>query len=1391
MKQKTSKKLAKLVLCSVLAASVCGNSVVFAADELHATEDMKPISSFGDLVYETQYVEAEEGSGRYAAITAVKGDIDVTAPNIKVTSIGNSKAERIYGILLRDNKNITINGDLDVTVSGDKKDGTKQVRALRNSGTGTFNINGDTVVNATIINSNSGEDYITGVDTWDGGTTNFNGNVEINSMGSTNSSLWANAVQIGGGHINFNGDKTILNANNQGYTAQTVMVQGDKYDDNYNIGFLDFNSNYTTITAKSDYGATGVGFGDEDGVVKFNKGYVEINAIITDGVGQSNVIGLLLGGETVNISKDVESMTINVEGSGVDKGDMNHSNGTAGIYNSVSDLKIDSQVLTINVIAGQDTENVKFDKEQAEKNDSNGNTVSDSFGIRADCGAVTTVGADTDTKISVNDGYKNAVGVYAGTFVQYVEDGAGEVSILGNVDISATGIKSSKALYAKDGGIINLGSTGKTVSLTGDVVADAGTINLAGETTVNGELSTANDGNINFTAGNVLSSLNIVSGSNANLTGATMKINDFASAITGDGKLTIKDNGIIETTSDKVFTNVASATNNESGKVLDAVTGKVNFVGGTVNLTDNEYTLDYAKDAQENMSKVIVDGNGSKTQIVMSGNLASGNVTTVDEASKVGNDVALDKVTVNAEKNLIVGTDVAPANDVEGIDVQDAITNGFNVGGLNLAADSTGMVITNDKEVTLGGSVGGTVVTVNGKEEAVKVVVGTNDLVDGTSVKEGTFNIGNALATADTEYTLNGSVTVNAGSDFNTKGQVNVTDNITLAGGVANAEIGKLKTENINVTATDSTVTGNIEAENLNMDANAVLNVGDAENAGNLVVKEATLNGGVVFLDPEWKDGVGIDGATNMAVEGTTIDGTYAVGRNSILSFGVDNIVAAQEVFAKTGLEWSKDEVTAAMYIAKGVNVASGAIIVNGAMDKAPAAANDGTVNFADSSLLMVNGAEITGTNAAITGVKGVTVADNSKLFIDGAIKGTVYNIIGDFETTGWKADNILSDNALIKFEDNGSNDKFDVTAALKKVSEVYGDAVVIDKVIDETLDKHESSAAADFFKAAVNINNNATTAAQVDALNASANIGELGGSSRNTYVASNLLTDAVAEHMSLANEKDHDQDIWAHYVHSKENVDGLALGGMTANYDTQYNGIVVGADLYKNGKGTIGTALTYIDGSTTGSSLASSTKNDATYYGMSIYGGVVNEDSAVIGDISYLHGKNDITQHNSGATLTAEPETDAFSIGVKAERSFKAGNGKIVPYAGLRYMHLGTGNYANSIDMNYDVDDANLFLLPVGVKYSTTHKTAGWTLRPIVEVGYVWTMGDRDIDQTVSLNGASNGFGFNIADSGAYIGRFAVEAEKANVTYGLGYEYQKGDSTKYNKWMANVNWKF
>lgn len=550
----------------------------------------------------------------------------------------------------------------------------------------------------------------------------------------------------------------------------------------------------------------------------------------------------------------------------------------------------------------------------------------------------------------------------------------------------------------------------------------------------------------------------------------------------------------------------------------------------------------------------------------------------------------------------------------------------------------------------------------------------------------------------------------------------------------------------------------------------------------------------MVFLDPAWEVSTGIENASGLAVTNVAsgLNGAYVAGQNSKLSFGAD-LAAADAAFARSGETWSKTGVTAGAYIASTVDVTNGSITVNGSLKDAPAAseAPAGSVKFEANSMLMVNAEAISNTQAAITGVNhSATISAESKLYLDNAVKDKTYKII-DGTAVGvaanWNVDNILSNNKLLTFEVDAATNS--VKTSSQSVTAAYGDAVVAGDVYDAAI--LAGGAAADFVAKAADEHVNANTATQVSAFNSAAAMGELAGVEHGTYAASNLFTDAISEHMSLTNEKEHDSDIWAKYIHSKENVDGLAVAGADSKYDVNYNGIVVGADLYKNGKATVGAALSYVDGSVKGNTLAARTENDATYYGASIYGGIQNEDSAVIGDISYLHGKNDITQYNSGATLTADAKSDAFSIGVCAEKTLKAGVGKFVPYAGIRYMHLGTGNYNNSIGMSYDGDDMNLWLLPVGVKYSADVKAGGWTIRPIAEIGYVWNMGDRDATQTVSLNGASNGFGYDVADNGSYIGRFVVEAEKANVTYGLGYEYQKGDSVKANKWMANVNWSF
>lgn len=885
-------------------------------------------------------------------------------------------------------------------------------------------------------------------------------------------------------------------------------------------------------------------------------------------------------------------------------------------------------------------------------------------------------------------------------------------------------------------------------------------------------------------------------GSKIYINGGTLKENELKRKMFGieteDGTINTDEkgivldkNGVISTMSDQIYANAASANQKESGAITNE---GIDFKGGSLILNDAKYTQSYTDSAQAELKKQ------GATKLTMSGELVkeeTGEVKTEisvgEAADKFGSDTELDKVTAKAENNLLVGSKDSSlaGKDIAGVNVKDQVENGFAVGKLDLGAGSNGVVITNDKEVTLGGSQGGSVITVAGADANVKVVVGTDEA--GTAKATGKLNIGNALATENTNYKLNGDVVVNKDSHLNISGQAEITDSVSLNDANINVNKGALKTADLNVTGNNQLL-GAVNADKLNAVAGASLAIGNNNGAGKLIVETADLNGGMIFLDPAWNISTGIEGASGLAVKDVTggLNGAYVAGQNSKLSFGAD-LAAADAAFARSGEAWSNSGVTAGAYVDSTVDVTNGSITVDGSLTTAPTTVPaNGSVKFADNSMLMVNASKISDTQAAITGVATADISANSKLYIDNAEKDKTYKII-DGTVANWNVDNILSNNKLLKF--TVDTDANTVTTTSQSVKAAYGDAVIAGDVYDAAV--LVGGAAADFVAKAADEHVNADTATQVSAFNSAAALSELAGVEHGTYAASNLFTDAISEHMSLTNEKDHDSDIWAKYIHSKENVDGLAVAGADSKYDVNYNGIVVGADLYKNGKATIGAALSYVDGSVKGNTLAARTENDATYYGASIYGGIQNEDSSVIGDISYLHGKNDITQRNSGTALTADAKSDAFSIGVRAEKTLKAGVGKFVPYAGIRYMHLGTGNYNNSIGMSYDGDDMNLWLLPVGVKYSADVKAGGWTIRPIAEVGYVWNMGDRDATQTVSLNGASNGFGYDVADNGSYIGRFVVEAEKANVTYGLGYEYQKGDSVKANKWMANVNWSF
>lgn len=971
------------------------------------------------------------------------------------------------------------------------------------------------------------------------------------------------------------------------------------------------------------------------------------------------------------------------------------------------------------------------------------------------------------------------MGVSAGFMTQeeYVDEGSRySTTTINNSNIDVTNPYGDSAMMAGIGSKIILnGSKDNTYNVgnfIGSFAADRNGTN-AGNIEINGGILKA-DNLRSLVDGSLLTAKQI---------NATQgELNELKTRLVKGG-IVLQKEGVIQTKTGQIFANGIDTTSDEtvlaskdSGKVTNDY---IKYEGGTINFTDDKYSQDYLDSAIKNMANV------GKTNINMLGTL-------VDEKGEVIKDITVDQAVENG--NFNIDTPVKTNENISSLVVGKGTTdegtqysNGsFLASQLKVGENTKTISIKDGQTLGLGGK-GGELVTGN-KD---KLTVTIDDTDSSLTLGRGGYNANNSLTAdiivnkgvLDSESSMN---TVKGNVELKTNTQMNVFGDSVLTVGEK-------------LTVTDST---------------ANINIGNENSVGTLISGNTNLNGATVYLDPIYKDGNTItDGSKAGLVFGSEetgdlnkIDGKLVVAENSTLSLGTTDTTIAEKAFAKTGLTWGNgdNDVLAAAYINAPQDISGGVLVVDKNATKDSASSlNNGTVKFANNSLLMVNGETLTD-GAAITGVTDVEIAQNNegkqdgaKLYIDNAQDGQSYTILagtGVEDIDKWSDDNVIADNVLLKFtSEEGSNT---YTADYQNVKEVFGNDVVSDKLIDSTLQSDDKNVkdgvAYKFFNRAASDHYNLSKDSKVTALNSVFNMGELAGVNHATYSMSNTMTDSVADHLSIATHGDQDSDVWAKYIHNKEDISDVELAGLTADYDATFNGIVIGSDLYKNGKSTIGVALSYADGDISGNNIASRTKNDAEYYGASIYGKIDNGDSAILGDISFMHSSNDITQYNSGTEITASPDADAFSIGVRAEKSIEAGaNGKFVPYIGARYMHLGTADYTNSLGINYDVDEQNLFMLPIGVKYSTEIRNNDWTIRPIAEVGYVWTMGDKDVDQTVSLNGAFDSFGFETVDDGSFVGKLGIEAESDKMAYGIGYEYQDSDSTTANKWFANVTFKF
>lgn len=803
----------------------------------------------------------------------------------------------------------------------------------------------------------------------------------------------------------------------------------------------------------------------------------------------------------------------------------------------------------------------------------------------------------------------------------------------------------------------------------------------------------------------------------------------------------------------------------------------------------------------------------------------SSNSGTVDASVTISNDTGLTLVG-DGSSELLKGT--GSNNTVTVGSTSDSGSAGTLTLG-NAAAESSGgtlnanVTLQSDSQMNVeAGSF--TVDKITATEGTVAVNAGANL----TTTQD--FTVGDAINNKTGTIDAAGSIT--AGKVDLQQGTVAVTGSLTaneLSVGTSNKEgtvtaAGTVDVGTLNLNKGNVEVTGSLTAKTLTVgDSDAKIAVGAADRAGTLTAEDVKLGGASLMLDPAWEDGSTIQTASKAGLKfnGSQIDGKLTVGQNSVLSLGTADTAKAEAAFTDTGLTWGQNDITAALYIdyEQTMDSTKGGIKVDGSLTHASdskdlVAAN--TATFAAGSLLMVAGdaaltidgalkAGGTATNTISNGSAATLKVDSgAKLYIADAQADKQYTIVSGFTNSGsavidggWNGTNLLL-NKLVKGSGSYSNGSFTVSTQKVKANEALP-GVALPNILDAMSSQTDSPyAGIKYLSNAISgLNSNAQTLA---AVNSFAQGAENSGATRTGALAALDLGTAAQEHLSLAKaaaeqsggfgkaavDTADNGSIWAQYIHNKDKVDNM--GGVS--YDGQYNGIVVGGDFADRGKYSSGIAFSYDSGDSTGSA----SKNEFDFWGLSYYGGIQNGDTNLIFDVGYSKTSSDVK-----GVIKAEPDTQVISMGVKGEKVISNGHGtSYVPYAGLRYMNIDTDSYNGSIDgktaAHYSTDKADLWLLPVGISISHESVTAGgWKVRPTADIAYVWTLGDKNTAMDITVPGvnATDRLGYDIMDSGFFVGKLGVEAEKGDWTYGLGYAYQKGSHAQNSKFMLNVTYSF
>ena len=292
------------------------------------------------------------------------------------------------------------------------------------------------------------------------------------------------------------------------------------------------------------------------------------------------------------------------------------------------------------------------------------------------------------------------------------------------------------------------------------------------------------------------------------------------------------------------------------------------------------------------------------------------------------------------------------------------------------------------------------------------------------------------------------------------------------------------------------------------------------------------------------------------------------------------------------------------------------------------------------------------------------------------------------------------------------------------------------------------------------------------------------------TMDAVNQMADTVADRTSVLTQRGQGVNVWADVNGGKFEAKTLFDG---AGYSSDIYSGVLGLDYQFSCNAVLGAALTIGTADTDSKNSAFKASTDSDLVGFSIYASKTFADIwNVSADIGYLQASNEVKANGYGFNYKFDQDTDAWTVGVRGEVLTKAGSVNIVPHVGLRYTALSTDGFEAAYVT--DIDDQNIFQMPVGVTVSADFETSGWTIAPKFDLSVVPTFGDKDADLKLGVTGASatTDYAVRVIDSNPVQAQLGVNATNGAWGFGLNYKLGVGsDDRMNNSFNANVRYAF